>query len=207
MEREQKVNRWQEILDEQKTIIVQTNERVQGYAQQIETGRRAVQEMQEFKDLILREQSQVQELQRLAEERIRREMDEFREEFDKRQRKDELRQEHLWAEQDKYNREVVEKFPPIHHEVKVHDALLEHLWKLQESYSEYFLNNAQAWLQGMQNSAREREEVMRNLSETWDRRRRNAELYAKQNQNNMRRTPGVMTGEAPADSSNGKTRQ
>jgi len=205
VEREQKINRWQEVLDEQKTLIAQAYERVQGYAQQIETSRRAVNEMQEFKDLILRELSQVQELQRLAEERIRREMDEFREEFDKRQRKDELRQEHLWAEQEKYNRELVEKFPPIHHEIKVHDALLEHLWKLQESYSEYFLSNAQAWLNGMQDSAREREEMMREMSEAWERRRRNAELYAQQN--NVRRTPGVVTGESPENGSNGNGRQ
>lgn len=205
VEREQKFNRWQEIIDEQKTVIAQAYERVQGYAQQIETSRRAVNEMQEFKDLILREQSQVQELQRLAEERIRREMDEFREEFDKRQRKEELRQEHLWAEQEKYNSEIVEKFPPIHHEIKVHEALIEHLWKLQESYSEYFLSNAQAWLSGLQESSREREEVMKNLSESWQRRRRNAELYAQQN--NIRRTPGVVASETPPESTNGNSRQ
>lgn len=204
VEREQTINRWQEVIDEQKSVIAQAYERVKGYAAQIETSRRAVNEMQEFKDLILREQSQVQELQRLAEERIRREMDEFREDFDKRQRKDELRQEHLWAEQDKYNREVVEKFPPILHELKVHEALLEHLWKLQESYSEYFLNNAQAWLTGLQDSARQREEVLKNLSEAWQRRRRNSELYAQQN--NIRRTPGVVSGEAPGDTTNGNGR-
>ncbi|MEZ4712641.1 MAG: hypothetical protein R3A44_35970 [Caldilineaceae bacterium] len=204
-ENTQNVSRWQEVLDQQKVTIAKAYERIQSFTQQVETSRRVVQEMQEFKDLILREQSQVQELQRLSEERVRREMDEFREEYDKRQRKDELRQEHLWSEQDKYNREVVEKFPPLQHELKVNESLIRQLWKLQESYSEHFLTNAQSWLNGIQASVRERDELMRNMDESWQRQRRNAELYA--NQNGIRRTSGVVTGEAPAENGNGNGRQ
>lgn len=203
-ENTQNISRWQEVLDQQKVTIAKAYERIQSYTQQVETSRRVVQEMQEFKDLILREQSQVQELQRLSEERVRREMDEFREEYDKRQRKDELRQEHLWSEQDKYNREVVERFPPIQHELKVNESLIRHLWKLQESYSEHFLTNAQSWLNGIQQSVRERDEAMRTMDEAWQRQRRNAELYA--NQNGIRRTSGVVTGEAPPET-NGNGRQ
>ncbi|MCB9147761.1 MAG: hypothetical protein H6641_03300 [Caldilineaceae bacterium] len=204
-ENTQNVSRWQEVLDQQKVTIAKAYERIQSFTQQVETSRRVVQEMQEFKDLILREQSQVQELQRLSEERVRREMDEFREEYDKRQRKDELRQEHLWSEQDKYNREVVEKFPPLQHELKVNESLIRQLWKLQESYSEHFLTNAQSWLNGIQTSVRERDELMRNMDESWQRQRRNAELYA--NQNGIRRTSGVVTGEAAAENGNGNGRQ
>ncbi|MCB0144522.1 MAG: hypothetical protein KDE50_31860, partial [Caldilineaceae bacterium] len=204
-ENTQNVSRWQEVLDQQKVTIAKAYERIQSFTQQVETSRRVVQEMQEFKDLILREQSQVQELQRLSEERVRREMDEFREEYDKRQRKDELRQEHLWSEQDKYNREVVEKFPPLQHELKVNESLIRQLWKLQESYSEHFLTNAQSWLNGIQTSVRERDELMRNMDESWQRQRRNAELYA--NQNGIRRTSGVVTGEATAENGNGNGRQ
>ena len=119
-------------------LVAQAYERVQNFAQQIDVSRRAVAEMQEFKDLILREQGQVAELQRLAEERIRREMDEFREDFEKKRRKAELRQEHLWSEQDKYNRDVVERFPPLQHDLKLLETLLDQLWKLQETYGNYF---------------------------------------------------------------------
>jgi len=202
IDREQVMTRWQEAMDEQKSLIGQTYERIQSFSQQIETGRRSVQEMQEFKDLVLREQSQVQELQRLAEERIRREMDEFREEYDKRRRKEELRQEHLWSEQDRYNREVVEKFPPLHKDIKTHDTLLQHLWDLQESYSQYFLGNAQAWLEGWQDSVRQRDELVKDMEDVWQRDRRNQELYA--SQNNIRRTPGVVTGNSVEDRTNGR---
>jgi hypothetical protein len=100
VDREQVLTRWQETIEDQKTLVAQSYERVQNFSQQIEVARRAVNEMQEFKDLILREQGQVTELQRLAEERIRREMDEFREDYEKKRRTIELRQEHLWSEQD-----------------------------------------------------------------------------------------------------------
>lgn len=195
VEREQTINRWQEVIDEQKSLISQTYERIQGFTQQIDSSRRTVQEMKEFKDAILREQSQVQELQRLAEERLRREMDEFREEYDKRRRRDELRQEHLWTEQEKYNSSVVERFPPLHHDLKVHESLLDQLWKIHERQTQYYLDNAQNMLEGLQVSLQERDESLRNLEEGWERQRRNAELFT--SQNNVRRTPGVVTGEPP----------
>jgi hypothetical protein len=200
-DRDQVISRWAEAIEEQKTVVAQAYERVQSYAQQVEIARRAVGEMQDFKDMVLREQSQVGELQRLAEERIRREMDEFREDYEKRRRKIELRQEHLWSEQEKYNREVVERFPPLHHDLKMHEALLQHLWKIQEGYGQYFLTTAQAWLEGTQKSLRERDERMRTLEEEWQRQRRNAELYTQQV---ARRTPGVMVGEAQPPT-NGKS--
>jgi len=195
VDREQVLTRWKETIEEQKTIVNQAYERVQSFAQQMDISRRAVQEMQEFKDMILREQSQVQELQRLAEERTRREMDEFREDYEKKRRKAELRQEHLWSEQDKYNREVIERFPPLHHDLKVHENLLQQLWKLQESYGNYFLGTAQAWLDGMQAAVRTRDDQVKHMEEEWQRQRRNAELYANQNLN-ARRTPGIMTGDS-----------
>lgn len=194
VDREQVITRWQESINEQKSLVTQAHERVQSFAQQIEVARRAVHEMQEFKDLILREQSQVQELQRLAEERIRRDMDEFREDFEKKRRKGELRQEHLWSEQDKFNRELVERFPPIAHDLKVHEALLQQLWKLQETYGNYFLMTAQSWLEGMQTAVKGRDDRIRLIEEEWQRQRRNTELYA--GQVGAKRTPGITTGES-----------
>lgn len=195
VDREQVLTRWKETIDEQKTVVNQAYERVQSFAQQIDISRRAVQEMHEFKDMILREQAQVQELQRLAEERMRREMDEFREDYEKKRRKAELRQEHLWSEQDKYNREVVDRFPPLHHDLKIHEQLIQNVWKLQESYGNYFLAMSQAWLDGMQVAVKSRDEQVKRSEEEWQRQRRSAELYASQSQN-ARRTSGIMTGES-----------
>ncbi len=196
-EREQVLNRWQEVIDEQKALVAQAYERIQNFAQQIEISRRAVAEMQEFKDLILREQAQVAELQRLAEERLRREMDDFREDFERRRRKSELREEHRWSEQEKHNKEILDRFPPLQHDLKMLEALVDQLWKLQESYSAYFTTMADAWLQGIQRAVKDRDEKLRAMEEAWQRQRRNAELFAAQGQ--QRRTPGIITGEPPGN--------
>ena len=197
VDREQVLTRWQEVIDEQKGVVAQAYERVQNFAQQIDISRRAVAEMQEFKDLILREQGQVTELQRLAEERIRREMDEFREDYERRRRKGELRQEHLWGEQEKYNKGVVERFPPLQHDLKLIETLVDQVWKLQETYGAYFTSMADSWLDGMQKVLKDRDEKLRAMEEAWQRQRRNAELFAAQSQ--QRRTAGIITGEAPGN--------
>ena len=204
VDREQVLTRWSETIEEQKSLVAQAYERVQNFGQQIEVSRRAVSEMQEFKDLILREQSQVGELQRLAEERIRREMDEFREDYEKKRRKGELRNEHLWSEQEKYNRDVVEKFPPLSHDIKTMETLVDQIWKLQETYSNYFLTMANSWLDGMQKAVRDRDEKVRTMEEAWQRQRRNSELFAAQGQ--QRRTSGIMVGEStgPANGQSGR---
>lgn len=192
-EREQVLNHWQEAIDEQKSLVAQAYERIQNFAQQIEISRRAVAEMQEFKDLILREQAQVAELQRLAEERLRREMDDFREDFERRRRKSELREEHRWSEQEKYNKETSERSLLLQHDLKMLEALVDQLWRLQESYSAHFTTMADAWLQGIQHAMKDRDEKLRAMEEAWQRQRRNAELFAAQGQ--QRRTPGIITGE------------
>lgn len=194
VDREQVLTRWQETIDEQKSIVAQAYERIQNFTQQIDVSRRAVSEMQEFKDLILREQGQVAELQRLAEERIRREMDEFREDYERRRRKGELRQEHLWTEQDKHNKEISERFAPLQHDLKMLETLLDQLWKLQESYGSYFNSLAGAWLDGMQKAFKDRDEKMRSMEEAWQRQRRNVEIFAAQS--SQRRATGIVTGES-----------
>ncbi len=114
-----------------------------------------------------------------------------------------MRQEHLWSEQDKYNREVIERFPPIIHDLKIYEALVQQLWKLQETYGNYFLMTAQSWLEGMQGAVKARDERVRAMEEEWQRQRRNAELYA--SQVSQRRTTGIITGES-AEQKNGNSR-
>lgn len=195
VERLSVLSRWQEVIDDQRAIVAKGIEQIQDFEQRIEVARRAAQTVNDFQQVMRRDQAQVQELQRLAEERVRREMDEFREDYEKLRRKEDLRQEHLWREQEKYNKDVVENFPPILHDLKVHEELLRQLWKLQESYGARSLSAAQAWLDGLQEALQERDEQMKVMEDEWQKQRRNAELYA--SQNNTRRTAGIVTGAPP----------
>ena len=139
----------------------------------------------------------MQELQRLADERSRREIEEFREDYEKRRRKEELRQEHLWQEQTKYNQLIVEKFPIINHNIQLLDALIQRLWRLQESYPTRQLTAAQTWIDGLQQAIKERDAATKAMEEEWLKQRRNTELYTAPGGNTRARTAGVTTGDAP----------
>ncbi len=194
VERLQVLTRWQEIIDDQRAVVAKNEERLQAFGQSIETARRAANSIPEFQENIRRDQVQVQELQRLAEERMRREMEEFQEEYEKKSRRDGLRQEHLWGEQEKNNKELLDHLPPMLHDLRVHEEMLRLLWKLQEQYGGRYINAAQLWLDGLQTSLEERDETMKDLEEEWQKQRRTAELYARQN-NSQPRTTGIATGE------------
>jgi DNA repair exonuclease SbcCD ATPase subunit len=194
VERLQVLTRWQEIIDDQRAVVAKNEERLQSFAQSIETARRAANSIPEFQENMRRDQVQVQELQRLAEERVRREMEEFEEEYEKKSRRDGLRQEHLWKEQEKNNKELLDHLPPMLHDLRVHEEMLRLLWKLQEQYGGRYINAAQLWLDGLQTSLEERDETMKDLEEEWQKQRRTAELYARQN-NTAPRTTGIATGE------------
>ena len=197
VDQEQLIGRWQETIEEQKSIAVKVQDRVQGFLPHIEASRRAVQEVTDFKNSLQRDQSQVQELQRLADERTRREIEEFREDYEKRRRKEELRQEHLWQEQTKYNQQIVEKFPAITHNIQLLDALIQRLWRLQESYPTRQLTAAQTWIDGLQQAIKERDAATKAMEEEWLKQRRNTELYTAPGGNTRARTAGVTTGDAP----------
>jgi hypothetical protein len=190
------LNRWQEIIDEHKSVIAKMQEKLQNFTKEIEEGRRTVQAVREFQETMRRDHAQIEELQRLAEERLHREMDEFREEYEKKRRKEDLRQEHLWKEQEKYNKELADRFSPILHDLKIHEELLRQLWKLQEVYGNRQLGAAQAWLDSLQEALKERDQEVKTLEDEWQKQRRNAELYA--SQANTRRTAGIVTGEPPS---------
>jgi DNA repair exonuclease SbcCD ATPase subunit len=195
VERLQVLTRWQEIIDDQRAVVAKNEERLQSFAQSIETARRAANSIPEFQENMRRDQVQVQELQRLAEERVRREMEEFEEEYEKKSRRDGLRQEHLWKEQEKNNKELLDHLPPMLHDLRVHEEMLRLLWKLQEQYGGRYINAAQLWLDGLQTSLEERDETMKDLEEEWQKQRRTAELYARQN-NNSHRTASIVSAES-----------
>jgi hypothetical protein len=91
---------------------------------------------------------------------------------------------------------VVERFPPLAHDIKLIEALVDQVWKLQETYGNYF-TQWQRLARRDAESVRERDEKLRTMEEAWQRQRRNAELFASQGQ--QRRTAGIITGEAPGN--------
>jgi hypothetical protein len=146
VERDRQLVSWKQEFEQQRELIVEQQKRIQGFDTHINDSKRILQSLQGFEESIRREQHQVAELQRLAEERQRKELDVFLAEDEKRWKKQTLEWDHRWSEQEKVNRDLATGFPPLRKDIEAMRGLIRQLWRLQETYSAHRLQEAQRWL-------------------------------------------------------------
>jgi len=91
-------------------------------------------------------QKQVSELQRLAEERQRKELGEWQGENEQRWKKETLRWDYTIQEQAKVNQKLAERFPPTEKTVALLQREIEALWRLNEALGGAQLQEAQKLL-------------------------------------------------------------
>jgi hypothetical protein len=131
VERGRQMELWEAAFIEQKKAIESQIVRMREFAAQYEASQRALKSLEEFQGQILRGQKQVSELQRLAEERQRKELAAWQTENEQRWKKELLRWEYATQEQQKATAKIVERFPPIERATALIQRDLEALWKLQ----------------------------------------------------------------------------
>ena len=151
-ERDRQMVRWHEEMEQQRIGIEQHHKKLQDFETQIADVKRVAISLQGFEESIRREQHQVAELQRLAEERQRKELDVFVAEDEKRWKKQILEWDGRWVEQQKVNKDLAVQFPPIRKEIEGVKALVRQLWRLQETYGTQRMQEAQRWLQALESS-------------------------------------------------------
>ena len=152
IERERQLTTWQQEFEQQRTAMGEQQKQIQGFDSHIGDSKRILQGLQGFEESIRRDHHQVAELQRLAEERQRTELDEFIAEDEKRWRKQTLEWDHRWTEQEKINRDLAVGFPPLRKDIETLRTLIRHLWRLQETYAAHRLQEAQRWLGSLETS-------------------------------------------------------
>ena len=101
VERGRQMEQWEAAFIEQKRAIESQIVRMREFATQYEASQRALKSLEEFQGQILRDQKQVSELQRLAEERQRKELATWLAENEQRWKKELLRWEYATQEQQK----------------------------------------------------------------------------------------------------------
>jgi chromosome segregation ATPase len=119
--------------------------RMEEFSSAFREDRQVVETVERFQEAIKREQSQVAELQRLAEERQRRQLDEWQEENEKRWRKELLRWEHQWGEQAKRNGQIAQTFTEMQGRLSQHRAEIDAAWKFLESQVNYQVQETRRW--------------------------------------------------------------
>lgn len=147
---------WVERLEVNAKKMDQFTAQMQEFSEVFREDRQVIENIVRFQEMIKREQNQVAELQRLAEERQKRQLESWQEENEKRWRKELLRWDHEWGEQTKRNQQVDEKFRNDHARLAQHRAELDAAWKLAESQIAYRNQELRRWTAEMTRLLEER---------------------------------------------------
>ena len=146
VERIRQMGQWTQDFATQRELIEKQNLRIREFDARYEAAGRAIKALEEFQAQIVHGQKQVSELQRLAEERQRKELGEWQAENEQRWKKETLRWDYTIQEQGKINQKLVDRFPATEKAVALLHREVEAVWRLQETLGAGQLQQAQKLL-------------------------------------------------------------
>ena len=130
--------------------------KMQTFGETFREDRQVVENVERFQEQIRREQAQVAELQRLGEERQKRQLEQWQEDNEKRWRKELLRWDHQWAEQAKQNGQFNGNVGTVEERLAQHRSELDAACKFFESQISYQTQESRRWLGEMTRRLEER---------------------------------------------------
>jgi hypothetical protein len=127
-QREQKMKQYldqgEQVAKEMAKLVQQT----QGFIEQEQAVKRALDKTETFQARIEKRQNEVAEMQRLAEDRVKRQWEEWQNARQKEQKKRQVVLDEQWRAQENTNQALVTRIKPIEVQVKVHQEHLEFLF-------------------------------------------------------------------------------
>ncbi len=164
-DRQRQMAEWQETLEAQFQVIESQRQRFAEMMALRDEVRRALTDLEKFRETLQREQEQVAALQRLAEERMKRDMEAYVGENEKRWKKQLLDWQYRWDRQEQINTAIQDRFPAIRRQLDQAEELLQLIWQVFDEQSRTNLRAAQQWLVEIQKSAEAREAIYRKYKE------------------------------------------
>lgn len=146
VDRQRQMGQWEQEFTQQRSAIERQSVRLREFEATHEAANRALKALEEFQAQIVQGQKQTAELQRLAEERQRKELAEWQSENEQRWKKETLRWDYALGEQNKINQKLLERFPPIEKQISHLYREVEALWRLQEAAGNTQLSGLQKLL-------------------------------------------------------------
>jgi hypothetical protein len=137
---------WIEKLEAQFKKLDDFTARMHTFTDEFREDRQVVSQVTGFQEQIRREQTQVSELQRLAEERQKRQLEQSLEENEKRWKKELLRWDHQVAEEAKRHQQIAGQFQTVDERLAHHQANIDAHWKIFESQVTYQTQESRRWL-------------------------------------------------------------
>lgn len=120
--------------------------RLQEFAEAFRDDRQVVASVDRFQEQMRREQVQVAELQRLAEERQKHGLEQWQEENEKRWRKELLTRDHQWAEETKRHQQLADQFRTVETRLGQHQVHIDAAWKFLEAQITFETQEQRRWL-------------------------------------------------------------
>ena len=159
--RKREMTQWREEVEAHRQDVSNLSDRMQEFNEAAEAGRQAMARLEPFQDQLRRDQNQIAELQRLAEERQRRELEAWQGDDEKRWKKHELQWEHQWKEQYQRHNELMPRLAALEDEINALQQQLAGLWRLREVENAHRLAELQRWQSEFEKAVGERDSLMR----------------------------------------------
>ncbi len=142
-ERQRQMAQWEQEFATQREQIEKQALKQRDFDARYEAAGRALKGLEEFQAQIVHGQKQINELQRLAEERQRKELADWQGENEQRWKKETLRWEYTTQEQLKVNQKLSERFPRLEKHLALLQREVEAIWRVQENLGDAQLQSAQ----------------------------------------------------------------
>ncbi|MBX7234739.1 MAG: hypothetical protein K1X65_10165 [Caldilineales bacterium] len=165
VDRQRQMKEWAAAFEANKAVVEEQRLRLQDYAVTNDEVKRGAATLTRFQEQIQREQAQVAELQRLAEERHRKQLDVFVADHEKRMQKQALEWEYQRDQQEKVNTDLRDRFPAIVQQLGFHDKLLQFFWRYVDAQGQTQLTAAQKWLDEVQKLTGQRQTIIKQHEE------------------------------------------
>jgi hypothetical protein len=132
-QREQKMKQYldqgERVAQEMERIRTQT----QGFLEHQQLVKRALEKMERFQARLEKRQNEVAEMQRLAEDRVKRQWEEWQEEQDKQQKKRDVLVEERWRQQGQTNTDHLQRLDALQSAAEMYRTQLDTLWEARRT--------------------------------------------------------------------------
>ena len=159
--RKREMTQWREEVEAHRQDVSNLSDRMQEFNEAAEAGRQTMVMLETFQEQLRRDQNQIAELQRLAEERQRKELEAWQGDDEKRWKKHELQWEHQWKEQYQRHNELMTRLAALEDEINALQQQLAGLWRLREVENAHRLAELQRWQSEFEKAVGERDSLMR----------------------------------------------
>ncbi len=147
LKRVQDLNQWNTTLEEFEELMAGYAKQWRLFDEQHRLNKEATAGLQEFKAGLERRLSEVTELQRIEDERLKQQWTEFLAEDDRRQKQRKMEAEQWAAEQQRQRENYSEQFQALQNQLSKTTKDIKDLYLLQEKYADSFRQLARIWME------------------------------------------------------------